>query len=171
MTGKLTPKQKQFADEYIKTADATRSYFKAGYKAKNEETAYASASRMLRNVKVKAYIDSVLNDISKRTIMDASEALEILTRIGRGEEKETVYISSPLGVEEKQKEADIKTRISAIKEILKRYPETDSIKESQAEKLRYEIELLKRKLEHLDDSAVTDEITFVDDVPGGDNNE
>ncbi|MEJ6348793.1 terminase small subunit [Holzapfeliella sp. He02] len=171
MTGKLTPKQKQFADEYIKSGNITHSYIKAGYEVKNEKTANAAGRRLLGNVGVKSYIDGVLGDISKRTIMDASEALEILTRIGRGEEKETVYISSPLGVEEKQKEADIKTRISAIKEILKRYPETDSIKESQAEKLRYEIELLKRKLEHLDDSTVSDEITFIDDVPEGDSDE
>lgn len=171
MAEKLTIKERLFAEEYAKTGNITQSYISAGYKAKNENSASTLGSRLLRKRRVKAYVNDIGKKVSSKAIMDVTEALERLTRIGRGEEKETVQISSPLGVEERQKEADIKARISAIKEILKRYPESDTIKELQAKKLEYEIELTKRKLEHLDDSAVTDEITFIDDVPRSDSDE
>lgn len=64
---KLTPKQKIFVDEYLVDLNATRAYKVAYPSCKKEETINAAASRMLRNVKVKEYIDKRMKDRQERT--------------------------------------------------------------------------------------------------------
>lgn len=92
MSGKLTIKQKKFADEYIISGNATESYKKAGYAWKSENTAYTNASRLLRNAKVKKYIEERMQDLEDEKIADQKEVLEYLTRVIRGEETEKVLV-------------------------------------------------------------------------------
>lgn len=54
---KLTPNQKIFADEYLIDLNATRAYKTAYKNIKKDETAAVNGSRLLRNAKVKKYID------------------------------------------------------------------------------------------------------------------
>lgn len=82
---KLTEKERIFADEYIKTTNATQSAIKAGYA---ENSASVTGSKMLRKPKVRQYIDTVMNERSKNTIATADEVLEYLTRVMCGEEKD-----------------------------------------------------------------------------------
>jgi len=82
---KLTEKERIFADEYIKTTNATQSAIKAGYA---ENSASVTGSKMLRKPKVRQYIDAVMNKRSKDTIATADEVLEYLTRVMCGEEKD-----------------------------------------------------------------------------------
>lgn len=81
----LTKKERIFADEYIKTTNATQSAIKAGYA---ENSASVTGSKMLRKPKVRQYIDAVMNERSKNTIATADEVLEYLTRVMCGEEKD-----------------------------------------------------------------------------------
>lgn len=81
----LTEKERIFADEYIKTTNATQSAIKAGY---SEKTASSKGSQLLRKVKVRQYIDEVMDKRSKNTIATADEVLEYLTRVMCGEEKD-----------------------------------------------------------------------------------
>lgn len=81
----LTEKERIFADEYIKTTNATQSAIKAGYA---ENSASVTGSKMLRKPKVRQYIDTVMNERSKNTIATADEVLEYLTRVMCGEEKD-----------------------------------------------------------------------------------
>lgn len=81
----LTEKERIFADEYIKTTNATQSAIKAGYA---ENSASVTGSKMLRKPKVRQYIDAVMNERSKSTIATADEVLEYLTRVMCGEEKD-----------------------------------------------------------------------------------
>lgn len=82
---KLTKKERIFADEYIKTTNATQSAIKAGYA---ENSASVTGSKMLRKPKVRQYIDAVMSERSKNTIATADEVLEYLTRVMNGEEKD-----------------------------------------------------------------------------------
>jgi phage terminase small subunit len=82
---KLTEKERIFADEYIKTTNATQSAIKAGYA---ENSASVTGSKMLRKPKVRQYIDAVMSERSKNTIATADEVLEYLTRVMIGEEKD-----------------------------------------------------------------------------------
>ncbi|SPO34433.1 Terminase small subunit [Leuconostoc carnosum] len=129
---KLTPKQKKFADEYIKTGNATQSAIEAGY---SKKTAAVIATENLIKPNIKAYIEKCMADIASNRVMSYTEAVELLTSIARGEEKETVVVATPVSVEKVEKEADLKTRISALKEILKRYPNNDKLIEQQIRKL------------------------------------
>ena len=81
----LTEKERIFADEYIKTTNATQSAIKAGYA---ENSASVTGSKMLRKPKVRQYIDKVMNERSKNTIATADEVLEYLTKVMNGEEKD-----------------------------------------------------------------------------------
>ena len=139
---RLTEKQKRFADEYIKLGNATQAAIKAGYSKKYANT---NVSKLLQNTTIKSYLAERMKSIDSERIMSAKEAVELLTGIGRGEVKETVVIASPTGVETVEKEADLKTRISAIKEILKRYPDNDKLMEQQLRKLTAEADIMEAK--------------------------
>lgn len=135
---KLTPKQKKFADEYIKTGNATQSAIEAGYSKKYANT---NAPKLLQNTTLKQYIEKCMAEIASNRVMSYTEAVELLTSIARGEEKETVVVATPVSVEKVEKEADLKTRISALKEILKRYPNNDKLIEQQIRKLSAEADV------------------------------
>lgn len=144
----MTPKQRKFADEYIQSGNATRSAIKAGY---SKKTAYSVGSENLTKPDIKNYINKRMNVLSRHNIMDAKEAVETLTSIGRGEIKETVVIATPQGVEVVEKEPDIKTRISAIKEILKRYPDNDKLMAQQLRKATAEADIAEMKAKSMVD--------------------
>ena len=80
-------------------------------------------------------------EIASNRVMSYTEAVELLTSIARGEEKETVVVGTPVGAETVEKEADLKTRINALKEILKRYPNNDKLVEQQIRKLSAEADI------------------------------
>lgn len=162
---KLTEKQKRFADEYIKLGNATQAAIKAGY---SKKTANRIGAENLSKLVIRDYIDKRMQAIENNRIMSAKEAVELLTGIGRGEVKETVVIASPAGVETVEKEADLKTRISAIKEILKRYPDNDKLMEQQLRKLTAEADIVEAKAKLLTDADSQDRTVIVDDVPEDD---
>ena len=155
---KLTPKQKRFADEYIKTGNATQSAIEAGY---SKRTAAVIATENLIKPNIKAYIEKCMADIASNRVMSYTEAVELLTSIARGEEKETVVVATPVSVEKVEKEADLKTRISALKEILKRYPNNDKLIEQQIRKLSAEADMAEAKSKLMNDDRVSLETKIV----------
>ena len=86
MKKELTPKQKAFADEYIKNGgNATQAYIKAGY---SKRGASASASNLLANSSVSAYIAKQTERIEKeqhRDIMSLADIQERRSKIAKGE--------------------------------------------------------------------------------------
>lgn len=162
MKRKLTPKQQRFADEYIKSGNAYQAAIEAGY---SRNYAKAQSSKLLENVGIKSYIDEQMAEIASKRIMDATEAVELLTSIARGETKETVYISTADVVYEKHKEADLKTRISATKEILKRYPDNDKLVEQQIRKLKADADIAEAKAKRSSKDNQQVVINFTDDLP------
>lgn len=78
---KLTDKQRVFANEYLVDLNATRAYKKAYPGVKKEETINAAASRMLRNVKVKEYIDKRMKEREIRTEITQDKVLQELATI------------------------------------------------------------------------------------------
>ena len=126
----VTEKQKVFADEYLIDLNATRAYKVAYPTVKNDDTAAAAATRMLRNVKVAEYIqermqerqkrteitqDRVLNELAAMAFADVAEAVEIrlkpsdklkaLELLGRhlGMFRDRVEVS---GIDEEKKKLD-----------------------------------------------------------------
>lgn len=118
----MTEKQKIFADEYIIGLNATRAYKKAYPNVKKDEVASAAASRMLRNVNVKAYIDEQLEKLKSERVADQQEVLEFLTSVMRGKKTEPLLV---LDGEGKQKVVDaippVQARTKAAELLGKRY--------------------------------------------------
>lgn len=157
---KLTEKQKLFADEYIKSGNATQSYIKAGYSVQSENAAAVNANRLLRNAKVKAYMDAKLAEIESHKIADAKEVLQYLTRVLRGEETEQVPDNVNGGTIERK--PLIKDRTAAAREIMKRYPLDDPMVAAQLKKLQADAAIAEGKAEQFKngyDSGLT--INFV----------
>ena len=97
---KLTLKQQKFADEYNISGNATESYKKVYSNVKEDSTASAGASRMLRNVKVKSYINERLKEIESEKTASIKEVMEYLTSVMRGEQREQTLIGAGQGFQE-----------------------------------------------------------------------
>lgn len=162
---KLTLKQKKFADEYLISGNATDAAIKAGYA---KRSARSIGQENLTKPDVKNYIAERRKEIESHKIMDAKEAMQLLTSIARGETKETVIVSTGTDVFEKKKEADLKTRISSIKEILKRYPDKNNEEiAAQIRKLKADADVAEWKAKELrGDNNSKDKVTLIDDIGG-----
>ena len=79
---KLKPKELIFAEEWLKTTNATQSAIKAGY---SERTAYSAGSRLLKKVDVKQYIDERLAEMQESRIADTNEVMQFLSSTMRGD--------------------------------------------------------------------------------------
>lgn len=114
---KLTIKQKKFADEYIKTGNATQSAINAGY---SKKTARVTGAENLTKPNIKAYVDERMKKLEEEAIADQKEILKGLTRQARREEKEyqVVVIQKPryddngnfLGMEQTPQMVEIPTQ-------------------------------------------------------------
>lgn len=158
---KLTEKQKRFADYYIESGNATQAAINAGYAKRSAQQ--MGAENLSKHV-IKSYIDERLEQIASERIMSAQEAVELLSSIARAEITEQVVVTTMEGAEVVDKPPDVKTRIIAIKEILKRYPDNDKLVEQQIRKLTADADLAEIKANTIkglsDDGGL---ITIVDE--------
>ena len=115
---RLNIKQQRFADEYIKSGNATDAYIKAGY-SKNK--ANTNATKLLQNTTIKNYINERIKEVQEESLMSITEALALSASIARGEtqkaytkrydhlegevDKEVTYTITP-NVEERQRSLD-----------------------------------------------------------------
>jgi len=74
----LSKKQLIFCKEYLISMNATESAIKAGF---SEKTASSQGSRLLKNVKVKAYIDEQLRQRAEKLDITPNRILEELGHI------------------------------------------------------------------------------------------
>jgi phage terminase small subunit len=75
----LPPRHRTFVSEYLKTKNAKQSAIKAGF---SKKTAESQASRLLRNVKVKAEIDKALSKVEEKALITVAEVVSELKKIG-----------------------------------------------------------------------------------------
>lgn len=151
---KLTAKQKKFADNYIETGNATQSAIDAGY---SNKTAKSVGSENLTKPDIKAYIAEKMREIESDRIMGAEEALEFLTNVVRGKELETKVVTTQFDVSTVKVPADVKTKISAAKEILKRYPDNDKLLEQQIRKITAEADIAEARAKELEPESGADD--------------
>lgn len=114
----MNEKQKRFADYYIELGNAEQAALKAGY---SQTYSRAQSYKLLANVGIKQYIDSRLKTLEDKRIMDAEEAMRILTSIARNEEQEDVVVFGENGPEITSKGMSAKDRLKALELIGKRY--------------------------------------------------
>lgn len=122
----LTDKQKKFIEEYLVDMNGTRAYRVAYPSVKKNETAAALASRLLTNDKVKKAIEPILASMSSDRMATATEVMEYLTSVMRGESTAEVVVVEGLGdgVSEARrfkKASDEKERLRAAELLGKRF--------------------------------------------------
>lgn len=78
----LNEKQKAFAEYYASCFNATESAIKAGY---SKKTGYSIGQRLLKNVEVKNYIESLAKSAKKNRIATIQEVMEYLSETMRDE--------------------------------------------------------------------------------------
>ncbi|MDB1104739.1 Terminase small subunit [Lentilactobacillus parabuchneri] len=89
MTRKLTPKQRKFANEFIKTNNAYQSALKAGY-AKG--TARNATKQLLENTGIQRYIHKKTDKVVQTESNGADEVLANTYRIAAGKPIERHYV-------------------------------------------------------------------------------
>lgn len=122
----MTDGQKRFCEEYLIDCNATRAYKAAYPKIKNNDTAKSLGSRMLANANVRAYIDAQLEQMRSEKIADATEIMEYLTSVLRGETQSEIVVvegvTKGVTLAKKIKKApDEKERLKAAELLGKRY--------------------------------------------------
>ena len=118
----LTIKQKRFADEYIISGNATEAYKKAGYRVSSDRVAGVEGHKLLKNPKIKSYIDERLKQLDSEKIADQQEVLSYLTSVMRGETQEQTLISiGELGQTITDIDVGAKDRIKAAELLGKRH--------------------------------------------------
>ena len=147
---KLTAKQRLFADEYIKSGNATQSAIKAGY---TEKSARFVGAENLTKPNIKAYIDAKMAEIESHKIADAKEVLQFYTRVLREEETEEVALSTSDDVVTIEKKPSLKDRLNAAKELMKRYPLSDPIVQAQLKKLTADTRISEARAKNLEDNG------------------
>lgn len=118
----MTERQKIFADHYIISLNATESYKKAYPNIKNIKTAEVNGSKLLRNTKVKAYIDEQLEKLKSERVADQQEVLEFLTAVMRGEVTEPLLVLDGEGYQRiVEAKPSVATRRASAVDLGKRY--------------------------------------------------
>lgn len=156
----LTAKQRLFANEYIKSGNAMQSAIKAGY---SDKYAKSSSSKMLENVGIKSYIDAKMAEIESSKIATAKEVMEFYTRVLRQEETEEVIVTTAEDVVTMEKKPAFSERLSAAKEIMKRYPLSDPMANEQLRKLKADVRIAEAKAKAIEDSG-QDIVTALDSI-------
>lgn len=109
----LSQKQELFCIEYSKTGNAADAYRKAGYKAKDNNSATSGASRLLMNANVKMRLQEIHNETMNDSIASIQEIKEFWTRVMRNQETEQVIVGSENGPYKMSKDCSLKERIKA----------------------------------------------------------
>lgn len=91
---KLTLKQQKFIDFYIETGNATESARLAGYKAKTDKAMGNIGSENLEKLGI--FIAKKMSEKQKERIASQDEVLEYLTKVMRGEEKDSFGLDASL---------------------------------------------------------------------------
>jgi phage terminase small subunit len=102
----MRERYKRFADEYIKTLNATQSAIAAGY---SRNGAGNKGYELLKIVEIQEYIRATMEKIGHDKIASAEEVLETLTGVMRGE-------ITALGLD-----TDVQDRVKAAELLGKRY--------------------------------------------------
>lgn len=139
----MTPKQKKFANLYIKYLNASRAAREAGYSLK---TADRTGSEYLKKPEIKAYIDKQMAEKNNEEIASADEVLKFLTDMMRGNIPEEVVVVESCG-----------DYLSKAKNVKKSAQPKD--KNKAAELLGKRYRLFEDKEQNKDDS-----VKIVDDI-------
>lgn len=110
----LTDKQKRFCEEYVVDMNVCKAGERVGC---SQRTAF----RMMDNPLVRQHIDELMAEIKSAKIADATEVMEYLTAVMRGEAKEETAVVLGDGVQVTEVAPSTKNRLKAAELLGKRH--------------------------------------------------
>lgn len=115
----MTKKQERFVQEYLIDMNATQAAIRAGY---SKQTAYSIGQNLLKKLEIKEGIENGLKSIKSEKIADATEVMEYLSSVMRGDMTEETLRMVGEGVQEITNVAvSAKDRLKAAEMLGKRY--------------------------------------------------
>ncbi len=135
----LSVKQEKFCLEYAKSGNQRQAYLKAGYKCKNDASADASASQLLRNPKVKERLAELTEEAKNASIADIVEMQQTLTKIIRQQLTEEVIVVESVG--DFMSEARKMDKNPAIKDIINAINTLGKIQGVFIDKVQQEVDM------------------------------
>ena len=124
--GGLNPRQKAFADLWIKSYNGTQSAIQAGY---SKRSAGSIASELLKKPEIRDYIHERVHAQDLLLVADADEALVFLSSVMRGEVKDAFGL-----------DASLADRVKACESLLKRYEAMDKAEKKEDNTVRIVLE-------------------------------
>ena len=169
MAKKLSPKQEKFIDAYIELGNATEAAKRAGYKCKSDRAFISLGNQNL--TKLDIFIKERLEEVKNSRIADIMEVMEFLTAVLRGEITEVLL--NPVTGEREDVATNVRTRIDAAKEILKRYPNKLDAERQKLllDKLKLEIESMKPDTDADSRALIIDDVAKAIARTAGEGNE
>lgn len=140
---KMTAKQQRFCDEYIISLNATQAAIKAGYA---ENRAGEQGYQLLQKTTIKNYLSERMGEKRSDLIASQDEILQYYTSVMRGESRSSVLARQKDGSEKViQKKPDEKERLTAAKELARRYglQLDEATRAAQLDKLKAETARIK----------------------------
>lgn len=110
----LTDKQKRFCEEYVVDMNVCKAGERAGC---SQRTAF----RFMDNPDVRQHIDELMAEIKSAKIADATEVMEYLTAVMRGETKEELVLPGGLEPEIVEVAPNTRNRLRAAELLGKRH--------------------------------------------------
>lgn len=111
------PRWEKFCLEYAKNPNASEAYRKAGFTAKNPETAASSSRRLLLNANIQKRLEELTHEVRSEKIMEIKEMQERLSAIARMEQLEDVVVTE--GVDRGVTEAKIIQKHNSANDAIK----------------------------------------------------
>ena len=152
----LNERQRRFAEEYGVDRNATQAAVRAGYSPK---TAYSQGQRLLKNVEVRALVDSFEEERAERTRVTADKVIRELARLAFSDMRSYVkWDETGLTIKSSDElSADDAAAVTHVKFTPGRYGETVEIK------LGHKDSALRALAEHVGavDAAVEQEMDAV----------
>ena len=119
----LIDKHKRFCEEYLKDFNATAAYLRAGYTC-SEESARRLASKLLTNVDIQGYLNTLRENASRKSEVTLERTLREISRVAFGNITDSLSFSSS-GVVLKDSDELPKEITAAIASVSSTETETD----------------------------------------------
>lgn len=115
----LTPKQRLFIVEYLKSLNATQAAIRAGY---SKRTSAKIGTENLQKPAIRTCIDTELKRIEDAKIADVKEVMELLTSAARGDMDEEIVAFDTQGqAQVLKKKIPGRDRVKSLELLGKRY--------------------------------------------------
>lgn len=120
MANKLNPKQKRFAEEYLKDLNAKQAAIRAGY---SERSAEVQGARLLSNDKVQDFLREQGHAISERTNVTIDRVVQELARLGFSDLRDAFTADGHL-IDPKEWPDDLAASIASVEVVTRPTNET-----------------------------------------------